>query len=398
MSLFAEPAGFFAVALSCAVAVAGIFASTPARAWDRHGTLTNYALFAVDNWESVVPEPIEAVLPKITVEPGLPPAVSLAEFVSQMKIRGDFVKWDWAPAKTSDGHASARDVLMYAVDEPDGGMDQNLNVTPDQKYMGGFSGLSSQGFRHMYFGSFRLNSPLATFHVPFHALGHAPELIERMFNLAKQAQLSGHSFWAYRFLGWGLHYLEDVSQPYHSSQIPSLALWPFATLLKGWDAFVLEATRFVANFHLAFERYTEFLLDPARSSRRPNEELMNAFRVPRATPELKRQLEQNMELTIRSGAIMVSAASADLAGGLAKSQHKLFGGALHDKALDLRSADAAGKDAAGKLLIDYAAIETNPELAEHRKELRAVTVEALSNMGVATRWYLDRFRAATLPQ
>jgi hypothetical protein len=55
------------------------------------------------------------------------------------------------------------------IDEPDHGMDQDLPESEDphhyRRWMGGDTGPTSQGFRHMYFPGFDIWSPLKTFQV-----------------------------------------------------------------------------------------------------------------------------------------------------------------------------------------------------------------------------------------
>ena len=40
--------------------------------------------------------------------------------------------------------------------------------------------------------------------------------------LAELAFSTGHDYWGWRFLGWGLHYVGDLTQPYHAIPLPGV--------------------------------------------------------------------------------------------------------------------------------------------------------------------------------
>ena len=356
-------------------------------AWEGHKIITRAALQSYDNWDTATYEPIEKVLPDLSVG-GAPAPTSLKVFADQLVIRQDFIKWDWQPESKDGAATSVLEVLVKASLEPDDGMDQNLSISTDQKYMGGYEGLSSQAIRHMYFRMWSIIQPVLTFHYPVYEMGFAPDRAELFFHLAKQAKKGGHTFWAYRFLGWGLHYVQDMGQPYHSSQFASYRLLPVRVLLSvGWEAFMAETLRIVGNFHLAFEQYADFLMDPDRDS-----PLALAFKVPKADDGLKTALEQKTDLTVKEGVKRLAQASQELAESVVDAEINMMGPQLLATDMNLIS---GFKDASGKPKIDFNQLETSKVLAERRIDMLGVLERAFGNTGVATRWYIDRFRTQT---
>jgi asparagine synthase (glutamine-hydrolysing) len=65
---------------------------------------------------------------------------------------------------------------------------------------------------------------------------------------------TGHPYWGYRFLGWGLHYVGDLSQPFHSRVLPNYStlgmLWIYFKSILGFDtdscSFASEASPLAA--------------------------------------------------------------------------------------------------------------------------------------------------------
>lgn len=357
-----------------------------AQAWDRHDRLTQLALQSYEGWDEAVYEPLQDVLPSLSVRGG-PAPTSATELASHLKINGSKVNWEWRPEPHEGEAPNVIALLMYGVNEADEGMDQNLDVSPSQKFMGGTTGMSSQGFRHMFYRAWNVLEPFVTFHVPLHEIGEAPERAQTYFDLALQAKKAGHTFWAYRFLGLGLHYVQDVSQPFHSNQLGSLRILPLWILLtRGFEAGVGEATRLSANFHLSFEQYTSYLLNDETEGR-----LNIAFKVPKGDEQLKIAFEQNLELSIDAGVRRLAESSSRLAPHVVASQEKLMGKLLRAPSMDIIP---GWLDAQGKPKIDLAKIDADPQLTNERKAMFESMFSALSNTGLATRWYIDRFKSA----
>lgn len=162
---------------------------------------------------------------------------------------------------------SPKEILASACDEPDYGFDIGLwSDNPGE--MGKLYQWGKQPFGNptLEFGS------QAPFHMGFY---HEAELIFRMarnlrrtypevrvhqfLSLARYAYERGHFYWAWRFAGWGLHYIQDLTQPYHSTVLPGVSVPRvlFAGFLKviGIVEPYNDFLQLVTNEHLALEDY-----------------------------------------------------------------------------------------------------------------------------------------------
>jgi hypothetical protein len=166
----------------------------------------------------------------------------------------------YLPLASGDRVAPAH-VLASASDEPDFGMDIGLfadNGTP-------FGAV--YGFADQPFGNPNLDySSQAPFHMGFYHLDWVtrsaqpdllrtyPEWRVSLYRaLADVAFASGHDYWGWRFMGWALHYIGDLTQPYHAQPLPGVstlaALWAVA---RGKSD---EAVQLVSNRHGVLESY-----------------------------------------------------------------------------------------------------------------------------------------------
>lgn len=161
------------------------------------------------------------------------------------------------------------ELLRLSVEDPDYGIDRDLpdsaDPNDDRKFMGGTKGASSQGFRHMYWSGWDWKRPISTFQYPPRALGQSLDRIELLANEARERLRKGDTIWGLRILGWTLHYLQDLTQPFHAVQFPSLKMIPLESLLvwppeKIFPNFVSETTRVVTNYHWAYEGYARHAL------------------------------------------------------------------------------------------------------------------------------------------
>jgi hypothetical protein len=159
------------------------------------------------------------------------------------------------------------DVVATATSEPDYGMDIGLwddNGTPYGKVY---------GFGKQPFGNPALEfTSQAPFHMGFFheaaIVYKAAGFLRRTYpeyrihlwqSLAAYALQSGHPYWGWRFAGWALHYVEDLTQPYHATVLPGVGmprmLWINTLDLLGWHEPKREAITLVSNRHLALENY-----------------------------------------------------------------------------------------------------------------------------------------------
>ena len=165
---------------------------------------------------------------------------------------------------------SVLDVLGTAADEPDMGIDIGLfedNGTAQGKKL---------NFGVQPFGNVNLEySSQAPFHMGFYneaGIVYAlagflketyPEYRIHQFKvLSEYAFKSGHDYWGWRFMGWGLHYLSDISMPYHSVVLPGVStakmLWINAKAMAGKDQAKKDAVQLVSNRHGALEKYQKY--------------------------------------------------------------------------------------------------------------------------------------------
>ena len=152
-----------------------------------------------------------------------------------------------------------REVLSLGfIDEPDLGMDQDLPESADprgvRKWMGGSTGPTSQGFRHMRFPGIEWGSPLRTLQIPFSPIGEAFERIEILGRESGKYFKAGDLYFGIRTFLWREHLIQDLLQPFHTTQVPALSMLPWSKLFSG---FVAASTHAIANYHYAFEGLIE---------------------------------------------------------------------------------------------------------------------------------------------
>ncbi len=164
------------------------------------------------------------------------------------------------------------DIVTTASDEPDLGLDIGLfedNGTEWGKAYGfgvqpfGNPSLeySSQAPFHMgFFHEAKIIYVLASF------LKHTyPEIRARQYYaLSQYAFRTGHPYWGYRFMGWGLHYIGDLTQPYHARVLPGVGvlrmLWINLLDILGKHQAKLDAIQLVSNRHSAIESFYQAVL------------------------------------------------------------------------------------------------------------------------------------------
>ncbi|AFM26386.1 hypothetical protein [Desulfomonile tiedjei] len=159
---------------------------------------------------------------------------------------------------------SVIDILSTYADEPDWGMDQNL--FPIDEY----------GFGKAPFGMERGKSSQAPFHMAFlheHVMvgrivpdlkkSFMSERITFYFALARIAFSHGIHYWGWRFTAWAMHYLQDLTQPYHAKAWP-VVIRPLIApgfLLSKVANRTLNLGLYLKNHHLLFEAVIHFMLN-----------------------------------------------------------------------------------------------------------------------------------------
>lgn len=162
---------------------------------------------------------------------------------------------------------AALDVVATASDEPDFGLD--IGIWEDNGTAYG----REYGFGKQPFGNpaleFSSQAPMhmGFFHEPWIVYKAAPFLlrtypeyrIHLYQSLAQFALRTGHRYWGWRFAGWALHYVQDLTQPYHARVVPGVGtttlLWANSLALLGFTTQKEHAITLVSNRHQALENY-----------------------------------------------------------------------------------------------------------------------------------------------
>lgn len=183
-------------------------------------------------------------------------------------------------------------VLYSANDEPDYGFDLGLfvdNNTPQGNEYG--FGEQPFGDPNLEYGSqapfhmgFYHEAKIVFFFGPF-LKKTLPEMRINQFKaLSEFAFASGNPYWGYRFMGWGMHYLGDLSMPYHSVALPGVSalkmIWTNIKAMLGFPKSKDDAVQIVSNRHSVLEEYQWQVLRAAYQSENMNHPLLAALRNP----------------------------------------------------------------------------------------------------------------------
>jgi len=158
----------------------------------------------------------------------------------------------------------AIEVLSTFSDEPDWGMDQDLSLIDKYGYgpspYGPPTGMSSQAPFHM---AFLHEKPLLTAVVPRLRKSFMAERYQVFGSLARLAFKKGIGYWGWRFLAWAMHYLQDLTQPYHARAIPPSKFRMFRKLFLNPHFRQSLALRrnYLKNRHMLFEAIVHFMLN-----------------------------------------------------------------------------------------------------------------------------------------
>ena len=256
-------------------------------AWARHNLMSRAALEGVPWLRRFERLAVSAdSYPDESLNPAYRPLYRNPSPRCRVNVPGEFVyynldsedKWGFLGAEPGT-MVDALQVLADFSDEPDWGMDKGLELAFAQKFMGG-----SQGYRHMYY-------PVGGFHLPwpFFAQGQAPRRARHFYRLADRSFAGGDFYWGFRFLARSMHYVQDLAQPYHGTQL----YWPFFQLASP----VSGTTQATKNYHFAYESLVAHLLELETAGDRPPVYLtllrrspaLQAENLPRLLDEVVRQ-------------------------------------------------------------------------------------------------------------
>ncbi len=158
-------------------------------------------------------------------------------------------------------------VLATASEEPDNGVDINL-WSDNPSDWGQLMGLGAQPFGNPSLPY----SSQAPFHMGFYhespVIYKAAGFVTHTFPLLRHHQFSslsilafrtGHPYWGWRFAGLALHYLQDLTQPFHASLSPgdgtAKVIGINVLAMVGLPRWKDELIILLSNRHLALESY-----------------------------------------------------------------------------------------------------------------------------------------------
>jgi len=118
--------------------------------------------------------------------------------------------------------------------------------------------------------AFLHENPLVTALAPGLRVSFMEDRIRLFSDLSKLAFRVGIDYWGWRFSAWAMHYLQDLTQPYHASPFP-VPLLPVLKRFIEWPHLreLVEANKnYLKNRHLLFEATVHFLMNDAAKRRR----------------------------------------------------------------------------------------------------------------------------------
>jgi hypothetical protein len=172
---------------------------------------------------------------------------------------------EYQDVKCDDGDAmSVLEILCTYSDEPDWGMDQGLFSIPTYNYgsppLGQSKGEISQSFFHTNFLHENIVLLKLFPQIRVNFMEHRIRLFAALSKLAFDVKVD---YWGWRFLAWAMHYLQDITQPYHARVCPLPIRFVLALLLK--EMSLQDAVRknmsIVVNHHNVYEKFVHYVLN-----------------------------------------------------------------------------------------------------------------------------------------
>ena len=116
--------------------------------------------------------------------------------------------------------------------------------------------------------------------------------------LAQLAFQTGHPYWGWRFTGWGLHYLADLTQPYHATVLPGVstayAIWINTIDMIGIHGPKANAIQLVSNRHTAIEKFVQVILRRAYRDKEKNNPILMALQSAKEIPPYVDTIPRNV--------------------------------------------------------------------------------------------------------
>lgn len=245
--------------LLVAVTLASLTFARRAETWSAHdhSLIAERALAAADSGLGLArPVPITPPVQFLArIAPLLGIAPTPAAFAQFLAVNPHIDTFIMAAGETPGGRAPPAQILAAHVNDPDDGRDKGVVDKPEARYMGG---RDSQAFRHMEKPPVQWRDLTHTLGFPFGELGEASTRAQIYFDLARLSWQIGEPYWAWRWLACSLHYIQDLTQPYHTTQDASHGRLGMAILkvyLQTWGkkGLIGTAQQIVSNEHLFYE-------------------------------------------------------------------------------------------------------------------------------------------------
>lgn len=188
------------------------------------------------------------------------------------------------------------DVVATASNEPDYGMDIGLfednGTSFGLEYGFGVQPFGNPGLDYGSQAPFHMGfyheSFIVYFFAPFLNECYPEYRIHLFKSLSEFAFSHGQDYWGWRFMGWGLHYLADLSMPYHTAPLPGHT--PFQMILLslldmlGLAQPQADAVQLSSNRHVALETFEASVLVDATLYNDEQDPIMAALIESRPIP------------------------------------------------------------------------------------------------------------------
>lgn len=220
------------------------------------------------------------------VHPLAPKNVMLKEVEQFPWIRANYIRLG---SIQEEDKVFPLDIISTAADEPDYGMDLNLWEDNDS-WFGKLYKLGLQPFgQGAWLSIGQVVFHTAYYYEPFIYYWAAPSFkrayveyrLHLFLGLSQYAFQTGHLYWGYRFLGWALHYAQDLTQPYHSKAFPGVStvkpLIFYLVKQLGYSSLHENNWIVLGNHHLALEGYQYELIKEEIEKKDNNELLIRAL-------------------------------------------------------------------------------------------------------------------------
>jgi len=167
------------------------------------------------------------------------------------------------------------EVLVSANDDPDNGLDIGLfedsNTNAGKLYGFGKQAFGNPALEYssqtpFHMGFYHESSVLFTL-APFLRDTFSDYRVHMYKALSEYAFRTGHDYWGWRFMGWGMHYIGDIAQSYHSTLQPGVStvssIWTNAKDMMGFPQAKIDAIQLLSNRHLVLETFQEIITKQA---------------------------------------------------------------------------------------------------------------------------------------